>query len=253
MLSVLSNSSYNRRDLLEEVTCAESTLDRGLRQLEDAGLIQYRDGQWELTKLGYCTYRQYKMYTEGLNDIVEAAPMLLSLSPDTPLSEKFLRCSESFEAEPNAPDLVLSHLFKSVEQARQIRGLVPKVLFNAINPFYETATTGANYEIELVFERDVYDSVYSHYSDELQRVLQDPQISLLRGSVPFSFGLWIADNAKAGVIIYTDCGVRGLIVNDTTEALKWAESTYIEVKEQAEPILLRGGSCRNIKQPIIFE
>lgn len=193
------------------------------------------------------------MYTEGLNDIVEAAPMLLSLSPDTPLGEKFLRGSESFEAEPNAPDMVLSHLFASAEQASRIRGLVPKVLFNAINPFYEAATIGANYEIELVFERGVYDCVYSHYSDELQKVLQDPQISLLRGSIPFSFGLWIADNAEAGVIIYTDSGVRGLIVNDTTEALKWAESTYTEVKEQAEPILLRGGSCRDIKQRISLE
>lgn len=107
--------------------------------------------------------------------------------------------------------------------------------------------------VESEFERDVYDSVYSHSSDELQRVLQDPEISLFRGPIPFSFGLWIADNAEAGVIISTDCGVQGLIVNDTTEALKWAESKYTEVKEQAEPIFLRGGSCRDIKQSISFE
>lgn len=79
------------------------------------------------------------------------------------------------------------------------------------------------------------------YPDQTEEALHDMHVSLLRGSIPVSFGLWIADNSHAEIIVYAEQGIRGLIINDTDEAIAWAENQYERVQQDAEPIFLRGG------------
>jgi len=51
----------------------------------------------------------------------------------------------------------------------------------------------------------------------------------LRASIPFSYGLSIFDHDRAGITIFTEQGIAGLIVNDTDDALSWAEKQYERV------------------------
>lgn len=44
------------------------------------------------------------------------------------------------------------------------------------------------------------------------------------------------DDAEAGVVVYTDTGIRGVAVNDTEEALAWAREQYGRVVERAEVV-----------------
>lgn len=74
-------------------------------------------------------------------------------------------------------------------------------------------TAGPDYELELVIENDVFACLSAvSRPTELQDAHHDPQILLYRGEIPFSFGLWIADETEAGLIVYTDRGIRGLLV-----------------------------------------
>lgn len=71
--------------------------------------------------------------------------------------------------------------------------------------------------------------------------LNDPNVTVLGDSIPFSFGLSIFDDDCVVVIAFTEQGIAGLLVNDTDDALNWAEEQYERVKQKADPIPLHGG------------
>jgi len=65
---------------------------------------------------------------------------------------------------------------------------------------------------------------------DIDRRTERPDVDVLRASIPFSYGLSIFDHDRAGITIFTEQGIAGLIVNDTDDALSWAEKQYERVK-----------------------
>jgi hypothetical protein len=55
-----------------------------------------------------------------------------------------------------------------------------------------------------------------------------------RADVPVSYGLWVADDDNAGVVIYSDGGIAGIIVNDSPAAIAWARDLYEQTRQNAE-------------------
>jgi hypothetical protein len=65
-------------------------------------------------------------------------------------------------------------------------------------------------------------------------------VRLYRASIPFSFGLWIADEDEVGIVVFTEQGLGGILVNDIDDALDWATDQYERVKQDADSVFLRG-------------
>jgi len=97
----------------------------------------------------------------------------------------------------------------------------------------------------MIIPPEVHAWFHSTYPSISTDVLNDPDVDVLRASIPFSYGLSIFDHDRAGITIFTEQGIAGLIVNDTDDALSWAEKQYERVKQNADPILLRGGSIKH--------
>jgi len=76
-------------------------------------------------------------------------------------------------------------------------------------------------------------AVFPTLTDDL---LEDENVSLQTASIPCSFGLWVVDSAEAGITVFTDQGIRGILMNDTTDALDWATDQYERVKQDADPV-----------------
>lgn len=73
-------------------------------------------------------------------------------------------------------------------------------------------------------------------------MLTEPTISVSQASIPFAFGLCLAESRVATLIVFTEQGIKGLLSNDTDAALEWATTQYERAKQDAEPITLRGGA-----------
>lgn len=238
ILEVLLNSSYTRRDLLERVEYSESTLDRGLRSLEDASLVTYVDGTWQITQVGRCAYRQYNDYSQGLTYLAKAAPLLRSLPVDNPISKRFLIGAETIEADTVMPNAALSRISASIKKANNVRVVVPKLLIASINQFYDTVANDESSELELFFTTEAFERLKETNTRGIKEKIQNQCVSLYHGVIPFSFGLWIAGDEEVGLIVYTERGVRGLLINDTDEALSWAVSQFEQVIEQADSAVI---------------
>ncbi|WP_096396407.1 winged helix-turn-helix domain-containing protein [Halorubrum trapanicum] len=240
-LRVLTAAPRSKRDLTELFDCSRSTIDRVLRSLADAYLVEYQDGEWHATAAGVCAYRKHDEYASFLTDLADAAPILAALPTETPIGEAFLPGSTAHIAESSVPDAVLDVMLCSVRGASVVRGLVPKAPAGSATEFYEAAVTDDSATLELVLDGDVFDRLYELNPQETKDALDKPSVTLFRGTIPWTFGLWIADETEVGVVVYTEQGIQGCMLNDTKTAVEWATEQYDSVERDAEEIFLRGG------------
>lgn len=239
-LSALIEQPRSKCDLEDELDGSRSTLDRALRELADANLATYEDGVWKPTPLGRCSYKMREAYLERLENLAEAAPLFNKLSSGSPADCAFVIGADVYESYPSMPDAVMQTLLDSVEGAQEVSVVTPVIVTGFAEEFYERVRSSENYSLDLLVPPNVFERTRAAFPGLTDELLDDENVSLHTASIPFSFGLWIVDSAEAGIIVFTDQGVRGILVNDTTQALDWATDQYERVKQDADPVFLRG-------------
>lgn len=240
-LRALIGQPRSKRELEEEIDCSRSTLDRAVRTLADAGFVRYEDGVWKLTLLGRCSYQTREAYLDRLDGLAEAAEILDGFSPNHPIDCQFLAGADVYKADPSMPDAVMQTLLDCAEQATEMYVATPVVVTGFAENFYESVRTGRDYTLEMLLPAGVFDRIHTTFPTLTNDLVNDPNVDLHRASIPFNFGLWIADADEVGVVVFADQGVRGILVNDTDDAVDWATDQYKRAKQDAEPILLRNG------------
>lgn len=216
--------------------CSHSTIDRALRDLRDAELVTYINGVWKPTLLGQCCYNVHEKYLSYLTNLSRAAPLLTPLPCDSLVGCEFLNEANVHKSDPSMPDAVIQVLFDSVEQATEVYVATPSIITGFAEDFYNCLRWNECYSMEIILPEDVFNQIREMFPHLIYTVMNDSNVSLYQTSIPFNFGLWIADFEEAGIVIFTDQGVQGILVNDTDDALNWAEEQYKQVKENADQI-----------------
>lgn len=233
VLSAVVAEPRTKPELVEQLDVPRSTLDDIVRDLSDAGLVEYVDGRWRDTPVGACAYQLYQSYAEQIGGLADAVAVLDG-SGITDIDCAMLTGCTVFENDGVLPDEVVMEFLDRVRTADQLRGLVPKALAGHVPATHEAMLDGELTTTEMVFDPDVYEKVAEMYPDQMHDELERDHVEHYRGPVPVSYGLWIADDDNAGLVVYTEGGVRGIIVNDTAEAVAWAQETYESVRDDAE-------------------
>ncbi|MGQ4554974.1 transcriptional regulator FilR1 domain-containing protein [Halobellus sp. GM3] len=225
-----------KSELREAADASRSTVDRAVRDLLECDLIERTDKGYEATLAGRTALSALDRYHRRLGEIRAGIEVFRHVPADVPIADRFLDGAEVIHASPEVPDGVMQRLFDSVEPAAAIRCIAPAVLSGHIRQFHEVATAGGA-TLEMVLDHPVVEQLLgaSETSGPFLTALGDELVELRRADVPFSYGLWITDD-EAGIVLYSDTGVRGVIVNDTEEALAWARSQYERIAHSADPI-----------------
>ncbi|ELZ32801.1 hypothetical protein C474_05995 [Halogeometricum pallidum JCM 14848] len=245
MLRALVQGPLTKPELTEAVDSSRSTIDRAVRELVDAGLVRRADGRYEATLAGRSALDAVEAFHDRMRGVESAAGVLSHLGPDAPIDSDFLTGADVHVATPEMPDSVVQRLFDSVESATHLRGIAPVALSGHLRGFYEAARAN-DARVEMVINADVLDSLVATTStrETLLAQLRDERVTILRGEVPFSFGLWLTET-EAGVVVYSDTGVRGIIVNDTADACAWAETWFETLSTDARRLTPSGIEADN--------
>ncbi|MDS0299484.1 hypothetical protein NDI76_12100 [Halogeometricum sp. S1BR25-6] len=240
ILRALVRGPLNKPELTEAVDSSRSTVDRAIRELVDAGLVGRADGRYEATLAGRSALDAVEAFHDRMHGVESAAGVLSHLGPDEPINPDFLAGADVHVATPEMPDGVVERLFDSVEAATHLRGIAPVALSGHLNGFYEAARSN-DARVEMLIDADVLDSLVATAStrETLLAQLRKERVTILRGEVPFSFGLWLTE-AEAGVVVYSDTGVRGVIINDDAEACAWAETIFETLSAEAQRLTASG-------------
>jgi predicted transcriptional regulator len=233
-LAALVAEPRDKRDLVAELDIPRSTLDRAIRELEAVNLAEFVEGRYQATTVGRLALAEHDRYRASLASFADAGDALDSLSTDTPLDATFLRGARIVESVPHAPDGVVAELFESARRAELVRGVAPVAMTGHTDEFRETATDGGH--LELVFAPELFEHLAATQTDGILDGIESDNVEFYRGGVPFSFGLWLADDREAGVIIYDATGIRSIAVNDTPEAIRWATAQYDRVRRTATAV-----------------
>lgn len=235
-LRALIDQPLAKRDLVERLDTPRSTLDDIVRELERVGLVEYDDGLWQPTFVGQCACRVHARYLERLDDYRVTAPVLDPVPADSPLDPAFLDGVEVYEADLEVPDALTMTLLDHVACARRVRLATPIALVGFTERLHESVTARETCTFEMILPGQVIEGVRATRPGLIEELLDAPDETVYRAPLPFTFGLWIADDDHAGVAIFEKRGICGLLVNDTDDALAWASEQYDRVKGDAEPI-----------------
>jgi hypothetical protein len=234
-LDALVSAPRAKRDLGDELDMPRSTLDRSIRELEGAKLVEPAGGGYRATTFGKVAHRVHRRYRSGLADACAAADVLASLPRDTPLDETFLEGASVSEASPFAPDSVVEALFDSVAAADHVRGVAPTALTGHTTGFREHALAGGA-RMTLVCSPELVETLEHTDTEEWDRTLGHDRVETLQAEVPYSFGLWLVDDDEAGVVVYTETGIKAVLRNDSEAAVAWAEAQYERAAADAVPV-----------------
>jgi len=170
---------------------------------------------------------------ESLTDVLEA---------ESPLDCTFLIGADVHKSETAYPDEVTHVLLEAAESASRFRIFTPTAISSYVEPFYEHATKGDDPRVEVIVEPTLFEQLRVHKPSVMNEAVDDNRVTFFTADIPVSFGLWIADDDSVGVLLFGDSGIRGILTNDSTPALAWAEDQYEQVKQDADPVFFRGGS-----------
>jgi predicted transcriptional regulator len=236
-LEALDETPMAKRDLVDRLDVSRSTVNRGIWDLEQYGLVKYDDGGYRLTVCGRLLHDQYRRYEAGAEAVGASADLLELLPPSAPVDVSFLRHVDIYIAEDPAPHVPVTVLSKIIREATQLQGLsrshaAPKTV-DALRELV-AGRGGA----EIVFREAVYDHVDGAYDWIRDRVANGDLRAYLVDDLPY--GLVIADQGDRtyGCLVVYDgnSSIAGVLVNDTEAAAEWATDVFASYRERAEPV-----------------
>jgi predicted transcriptional regulator len=234
-LQSLVETPRRKRDLADLLGCSKSTVTRALRDLGEAGLVERRDGEWTATRFGRCVVSARDSYLTRLSTLSDAASLLDRVPADSPIDRAVLDDCDVFLADSSVPDIVVREFLDRVETATRLRIVTPTLLTGFARECYERLAATDDYALDLVAPGPALERVAETYPDVTDLFVGDDAVTVYRGEVPLSFGVWLADD-HVGVLVFADRGIAGLVVNDTESATDWAETQYDRVRSTATPL-----------------
>jgi len=243
-LHTLGNHPQAKPELVSSLDIPRSTLDDIFRDLERADLVEYHNGKWQLTLLGRYTLDHHTRYKDGLESLTDAAAIVEELPQETAVKRRFLIDADVHVATGPVPDEVMQVFLNAVESASHVRSVTPLAMASYADSFYRRATAGSDSQLEVVLPLETFERLRVLHPDQTDKAMADENTTLYHGNVPVTFSLWIGDDDHAGLIVYADQGVQGILVNDTDDALAWANEQYDHIQENAKPIFYRGSAKR---------
>lgn len=234
-LDALVDEPAPKGRLVDRLDTPRSTLDDIVRELESAGLAEYVDGQWRATTVGHYAHHSYDRFVGSLDGVDAVGSVLEPLSGVRSVPPAMLDGAVAHEATEPVPDAVIEEFLSRISASDRIRGFAPRAVSGYADAVPERAAEHQT-SLEMVMTADIYKQLSTLYPSSDRPEAEREQLSLFAGSIPHEYGLWVADTSHVGLIVYTDHGIRGLIINDSDAAVEWGIEQYEQVRGTAVPV-----------------
>ncbi|MFC4407697.1 tetratricopeptide repeat protein [Haloarchaeobius iranensis] len=127
VLGHLGRGGHHVRDLCDELDVSRSTVNRALRELEDAGWVERADDGYVRTTTGSLALQEYRDQVTALDAVQRHADALAPLPGDTPLEPAVLADATVETVAEADPFELVGRLRSALEDATAVRGVWPSV------------------------------------------------------------------------------------------------------------------------------
>lgn len=239
LLVILDSDAYEKRELVEILDLSRSTIDRALRDLETAALVQQTNGRYRTTFYGRALQAVYDSFLESLEQVLRAKSLLELLPPNIAFDFALLWDAELCIAEEPALHVPATRLRALLEEATHFKGLAYAHTSSTAQDVIREQIIRGETTAEIVFRREMYQYLANTYPEFMQSLVSTEQFTGFQtDGIPFGLFLFeIQDSKHVCLVVYrADQTLKGILVNDDPAAVRWGEEVYEQYQANATRI-----------------
>ncbi len=238
-LEYLREEPRRKPEMVEALDNSRSTVDRAIRELEVAGLVERRDGGFATTSTGAAMAESYRDYVREQGSLLAAHELLDVLPPSAPLGRTAVVGGEVHLADGPTPYQPLEHVESAVRNAERLHGLVPTLSNPHTVRLCHDRVIEDGMCTELVLGPDLYRTIDGSLQAQFAEMARKGDVTLSVGEQP-GFTLLLSERegtTEVVVVVYDDNdALHGVLVNDAEDCVRWARQCYERIETGAEEV-----------------
>ena len=239
LIETLSAEPTDKRDIVDELGVSRSTVDRGIRELEVLGLVEYTSEGLTPTLYGQLAAQEYRDFEHRVASVLDAQSVIATLDENADIDTRLLMGAEIIQADSIAPFEPGEKLVEVVRKAERLRMTSRAHTYPETKDVFHNQIVNEEMETDIVFRTRMLDYLQANLQGILQDILsKDNFEGYVADTIPFGLYLteW-ADTTNVCVLVYgPDNQYTGFIINDSEDAIEWGEQTFERFKQRAERI-----------------
>lgn len=236
LLERLAEGSADKPTLVADLPVARSTVDRGIRDLEEVGCVERVDGEFRANAAGRAALEAFDRYADATAGVTEARCLLTHLPPDVGLPPRMLVGADVHVADDHAPERVITPVARAAQDADRVRATAPVLYSRYLDHLVAVVESGV--EFEAVVARAVVESARDIDPAKVDTLARSDHYDsyITEADLPYAVMLAGAgDDTTAALVAYDGGAPRGVLMNDTDAAVGWAREHYRAVRAEADP------------------
>lgn len=238
-LQCLESSPCRKPDLVDRLGWSRSTVDRAIRELQQAGLVERAAEGYTTTLAGRLAATTYTEFIETIADIHTGSPLLQTLGRDSPVSVESVRDIERVPIDDYTPYDIPSALRESIESAHTLTALVPILADPLLLELCRSQAVEGSLNLDLVVGPKLYQALQRRSPDTLSVLSRHSQRFLRADRSPPHTVFLVersSDEDEGFAIVYDDGTPSAMFRNSRSEAIETAEAYITSVVETATEV-----------------
>ncbi len=235
VLAVLLEEPMTKPELVDRLTASRSTIDRAIRELEEVETVERIGSTYHPTTSGKIAFSEFQNYVKTTETLTDGIPLLEVWPDDSPISPAVIRDAEVHVADSHTPENALTPIVNVLKSASKVRVLMPVVLTTYLD-ILETFVEENCLEVELVVEDEILGAFDDPYWSANRGLETASEVRVHTSEAELPFTLWLIDTDDeryAGVTVHERGGIRGVILNESPDAVEWATDHYETYRDEA--------------------
>lgn len=243
LLVLLGDGPRSKSELVRSLEISRSTVDRCIRDLESAELVERVDGGFQLSLAGRLLLDEYEQYRAGTTGIMAAQELLAVLPTDADIEPAALRGATVSRSDRTSPYRPAEEYLEAVQTADRVDHITTALSPKYVESFRE-AIVDQGVEVRLGASQSVARRLVSEYDETLSQLFETGGLTMRELDSHPGYSLGIVDRgdtATAHYLVYADDGIRGRIETTTPSAVAAARERFEHYWAAGTPV---GGAER---------
>lgn len=240
LLEALEGGPLGKPALTDSTPYARSTVDRGLDELEAAGLVRKDGSEYRLGAAGQRILDAFHSFRDTATVYQEYASVIEGVAPDDGLPPVLLEGATVETATDAMPTRPIKKGHEGLADADEIYATVP-VLLAYHSEYWNAAQPETDVTMDVVYNSDVVETMEAEYPDWRADIVDTGLVTPYRNDDIPGYSLSVVDGVDGNpdesavrIMIFDDHRVETLLWNRSEAAVAWARDQFEALRADAE-------------------
>ncbi len=237
LIDQLAEGVVDKRELTDQLDVSRATVDRAVRELESADLIERTEEGYALTLLGRLAHEEFRRFLERLESLHRARDQLEHLPPEFEIDPEVLVGATVMPSDQPMPHEPIKRLETLVVESNRVIGYSPVIFPEFVSLFYREITEGG-LTAELFLDEALIEGLWSNYAEQFREAITTEGCTLYQLPAAHGppVGIALLDDVTVWIGIYDDGNLQGMIVADSARAREWARERFDYYRDHAREL-----------------